>query len=269
VIGGKAKDRLTLPYFPGANMAAEKLAPPAAMTVPALLALASGKTCAGPHRCFYCGAACNIKWPAATYVKDSFTGRNGVVAPGSPWVCQGCVLCLRESCTIAMLAGKKRHEQKMRGYSWVVTSHGAKAATKADIRELRAICVSPPDPPWAIILSDSGQTHQLYRGRVNHSCSEVVTLTLEAEAITYRTDQLVAALAVAGRICAACGKPSLSEPITGNRAIAVMERYAGGESLLATWSSLWSTGLGRLAAWLTPKKEVAQIEYQEDARQER
>lgn len=234
-----------------------------ALTVPGLVALAYGKPCAGPHRCFYCGAACGESWPANEYVKDSFTGRNGVVAPGSPWVCQGCVLCLRESCRIPMLGGAHREDQRMRGYSWVITSRSMKAATKADILALARLCLDPPAPPFAIVLSDSGQTHQLYRGRVNHD-SRPVTVTLEAEPIGYRPIALARALDVAGRICAATGKLALLEPIGSNRAIAVMERYRGGEHLLSEWSRLWSTGLGRLAAWLTPKKEICQNEYEEE-----
>lgn len=234
-------------------------------TVPALvaLAIAGRNACTGPHRCFYCGAPCVVGWPTSQYVKKSFTGHGGVAAPGSPWVCQGCVLCLRESCTIRLLDGTIRPDQRMRGYSWVVDRAGATAATKAHINRLREICVAPPEPPFAIILSDSGQTHQLYRGRVNHSPLPIVA-TLEAEPITYRPAGLLDALGIAGRICAAGGKPSLSAPIPRNRAIAVVERYRDGERLLIEWSHLWSTGLGRLAAWLTPKKEVCESAYREE-----
>ena len=151
----------------------------------------------------------------------------------------------------------------MRGYSWVITATTAKAATKADLVALRTICLSPPAPPFAIVLSDSGQTHQLYRGRVNHA-ADPITITLESEPIAYRHEQLVAALELAGRVCAVGGKRALSEPMSPNRAIAIIERYRGGERVADDWSHTWSTGLGRLAAWLTPKKEVCQHEFPQD-----
>ena len=238
------------------------------VTVPAMLAGAVGRRLIvhqGDARCFYCGSPCGTKLPASEHVKSSFTGRAGVAAPGSPWICEGCGLCLRESCTIPMLAGGKRVGQRMRGYSWVITATEIGAATKSDIAILRTACLSPPEPPFAIVLSDSGQTHQLYRGRVNH-VSLPVTVTLEAEPITYYPDRLREALNIAGHVAAACGKPSLSEPVSPNKAIAVIERFGTkAEPLIEEWSRTWSTGLGRLAAWLTPKKEACQHEYPEEA----
>jgi hypothetical protein len=228
------------------------------------MAMAHGLACEGPHRCFYCGAPCGEGHPAAAHVKGSFTGRPGVAAPGSPWVCPGCVLCLREGAEIELVDGGRRAGQRMRGYSWVVGAGRAVAATKAHLGALRGACLRPPPPPFAIVLSDSGQTHQLYRGVVNHA-SDPVVVTLEAERIDYRPADLARLLAVAARYCAAAGKPALSEPVSARGAIATIGRCRDGEAIVETWGRAWGTPIGRLCAWLTPNRESCAKEYPADA----
>lgn len=238
-------------------------------SVPHLVAIAHGLDCVGPHRCFYCAAPCREDHPAAIYVKDSFTGRNEVAAPGSPWVCPGCVLALREDAEIVMIDGVRRRVTKgcMRAFSWVVMADRAVAASKAHLDRLRALCLDPPPPPWAIVLSDSGQKHLLYRGVVNHDPGSPFVVTLEAERIAYRPDDLADLLAVAGRYCAATGKPALSEPIAARAGMAVLGRYPDlGESILDAWGRAWSTPIGRLAAWLCPAKDRCIEEYPSDAK---
>jgi hypothetical protein len=181
------------------------------------------------------------------------------------------VLCLRESAEITLIDGEIRRGQKVRGYSWVVTANSALAATKAHLEQLRALCLDPPEPPFAIVLTDSGQTHQLYRGTVNHS-REVVTVTLEAEPVTYRAgqrvfyrpDELAPRLDLCGRLIAATGKPALREPITQRFALAVMERYCDGEALLNLWTRVREQPLSRLAAWISPAKETCLNVYPSD-----
>lgn len=233
-------------------------------SVPHLFAVAHGQACEGPNRCYYCSAPCSTDHPAATYVKDSFTGRSGVAAPGSPWVCNGCVLALRESAEIMLVGGEKRSGQRVRGYSWIVMEPLPLAATKAHLATLREICLEPPWPPFAIVLSDSGQTHQLYRGVVNHA-REPVVVTLEGERIAYRPAELRSLLVTAGKVCAATGKPALLEPMSPSVAMRVLDRYRGGEPLVAVWDDAWVTPIGRLAAWLCPPRDDCQKEYPADA----
>jgi hypothetical protein len=232
-------------------------------SVPHLFAVATGADCTGPHRCFYCGAPCKDKHPASTYVKSSFTGRAGVVAPGSPWVCRGCVLCLRESTELTLVDGEKRDGQRVRGYTWLLTRSRAVAMTKTHTAAIRNLCLSPPRPPYALVITDSGQTHQLYRGRVNHA-SDPVTVSLEAEPITYHPAALAELLPVAARVAAATGKPCLSQPLTPTSGMRVLERYRDGEAIVDQWTRHGSTGIGRLAAWLTPRKEDSANEYPSD-----
>lgn len=234
-------------------------------SVPALYALAHGERCDGPLRCYYCGAPCDGTFPAGAYVKDSFTGRSEVANPGSPAVCRGCVLCLRESAEVPLIDGTRRAVTKaaVRSWSWVVTSSSAVAASKAHLDALRAACLDPPAPPFAIVLSDSGQKHLLYRGAVNR-VGDPVTVTLETLRVTCRRAELHSRLALCGRLVAATGKPALSEPPDARLGMAVVGRYRDGEALIEEWERAWQEPLSRLAAWLSPPKEVCEREHGED-----
>lgn len=229
-------------------------------SVPELLAISSGSSCQGAGFCYFCGASCEETYTANEYVKSSFTGRDGVAVPGSPWVCHGCVLCLREDCTVQFPDHSTRDGQRMRSYSWVITKHGHLAASKAHLSFLRDVCLHPPDPPFAICLSDSGQKQLLYRAVVCHE-RDPVAVTLEGELIRYRTEDLRARLVLCGQIAAAAGKPSLSGPINIRFAVAVLARYVDGEDLVDQWASAYGQPLTRLATWLTPNKETCSLEY--------
>lgn len=171
------------------------------VSVPHLFALASGLDCSGPERCLFCAAPCGRDHPSGDYLRDSFTGRDSLPCPGSEWVCPGCVLCLREDCTVAFLDGTSRRVPKgaMRCWSWLVTRTKALAGSKAHLDQWRDVCLSPPEPPFALVLSDSGQKHLLYRGRVCHS-REHVTVTLEGEPISYEPEALAQRLGLRGRL---------------------------------------------------------------------
>lgn len=235
-------------------------------TVPHLLAIAHGKECLGDHPCFYCGAPCDGSNPVADYVKSSFTALAGVAAPGSPGVCDGCVLALRESATITMIDGRAHNAAKiaMRAYSWIITADSAVAASKAHMDQLRAACLDPPEPPYAIVLSDSGQTHQIYRGVVARS-KDVAVVTLECERAIYSSRDLVPILELSGKLAACVGKPGLkSARWPASLADRIYSRYRDADALIDEWLRVQNTPLGRLAAWLTPKMEDCQREHPGD-----
>ncbi|MGE4195965.1 MAG: hypothetical protein AB7G11_02420 [Phycisphaerales bacterium] len=238
--------------------------------MPELYARVHGVACLGSQRCYYCGAACGSgdDGPVSTFVKDSFTGRSEVVSPGSDRVCAGCLLCLRETASVPLIDGTVRQLAKcaMRSWSWLITAERAVAASKAHLRELRSACLDgiAADGPWAIVLSDSGQKHLLYRGVVNHGVNPPWTVTLEGERIGYHPDALRSRISLCGRLIAATGKPALREPVGVNFAIDVIERYRDGESLIEEWSRVRREPLSRLAAWLSAKKENAQHEHPAD-----
>jgi CRISPR type IV-associated protein Csf1 len=238
---------------------------PSVISVPHLFAAAHGIVCAGDLRCFFCGAPCDGSRPSSQYVLDSFTGRNGVPCPGSPAVCEGCVLCLREDAVVPYHDGEHRHVTKAatRMHSWVITEGRAVAATKAHMAWLRSVCLAPPPPPYAIVLTDSGQKHLLYRGVVCRSV-DVASVTLEELRIDYRPHELVDRLELCKRLVAATGKPALAEPPAIRMLQSVTEYHPDGEVFADTWRAVWCEPLSRLAAWLSPAKEEAQREYPGD-----
>lgn len=232
------------------------------LTVPALFAYAHNHPPrTGDFLCYYCGAACTDANPASEYVKSSFTGRDGVRAPGSQYVCDGCVLCLQEKATITTHDGKMRTGQKVRGYSWVLTLDKAQACTKADLAFLRETCLNPPEPPFCILLNDAGQKQLLYRSPVCYS-RNTITVQLETETITYPVIALICRLELCKRIAAATGKMALKDEPDHSLAIRLHDHVGDDfEVILNEWASVWQEPLSRVAAWLCPPKEECLIEY--------
>lgn len=221
------------------------------MTTPQLFALATGQPIQpGPHRCFYCLASCDAAHRADELVKDSFTGRDTV--GGGEYVCGGCVAAMAEKAMIT-IDGEQRSGQKVRGYSWIITRDGARACTKAHRELLLATCISPPEPPFVICIADSGQKHLLYRCPINIS-RESVRVCLEGDAIRFRPAELAARQRLCRQVCAAIGKPMLSETLTINDQVRVAE-YFGDTIVLDEWLAVQRDPLSKLAAWLCPRKE--------------
>lgn len=98
----------------------------------------------------------------------------------------GSLLALEESGLATYHTGEQYHFRVAfrRMCSWVITKTEAIAATKGHIDYLRGVCLSPPEPPYTISIAVSGQKHVLYRAAVCYS-RDVITVTLEGEAITY------------------------------------------------------------------------------------
>lgn len=211
----------------------------------------------GDEQCFYCGGQCDQQYAASKVVKSSFTGLDSVTL--SDWVCRGCVESMNEKETIRLACGEVRAGQKVRCYSWIITEFERVACTKSHREYLLAACLSPPDPPWCISITDSGQKQLLYRGVVNHG-SPLVTVTLEGEPITYKVEQLAERLELCKRVCAATGKPAMKEVMAPQSQMRIIEHYDD-ESILAAWLDCQSEPLTRLAAWLCPPKEDCLRDY--------
>lgn len=231
-------------------------------SLPSLLAVASGRPCSGPHRCVFCAAPASEPYT----LPDSFTTRDTLRCPGSGYICSGCVLALEEVGTATYHDGERYEWTKAyrRMCSHVITADPRRVvmATKAHGDYLRGVCLSPPDPPFAVSLAVSGQKHVLYRGVVCWSRSDAA-VTLEGERVDYRPDELADRLALCGRLCAATGKPALDETPGVSLWIRVCERYgaAAGESMCEEWDRVRQEPISRLASFLTPRKDVCDHEY--------
>lgn len=227
------------------------------MTAPQLLSLAYGKVTGGHFRCYYCGAECDESVPAAGHIKESFTGHAEVFAGRTAnmrqrWhVCPGCVLAMQSDC----VRPDYPKPQRWWTFSHVITKLTDRWLTKANLAELREICLRPPEPPSVIVLADSGQKHQIYFAPVNHG-GDVVSVILETEVISYRPAELLPRLDLCARVAVAAGKPALSEPASISLGIALSGHWSDWEAILESWNAAHGQPLTRLAAWLTPGKET-------------
>jgi len=226
-----------------------------------LFAIARGvELCRGQNICFYCGAECGQTFPAADYVKKTCTIRQYVVAPGSDYVCAGCAESKQEKTTIPVYDEvNPREKTKIRLFSWVITEDKAIAATKAHAAWLQSVCIDPPEPPYAIALSESGQRHVVYWTSINRR-RDVVTLNLELDKITYKVDELRKAVQITEMLIAASGKTRLQDAPSTALAMQIYN-YWGELSLHEQWMQMFGKPLSRLAVFLSRKKEVCKNEY--------
>lgn len=186
-------------------------------TAPALLARASGRSCAGARRCAYCGAAASD--PHAP--PDSFTALDQLAAPRSGYRCAGCALAMTAT------AGQSP-DGKPWMWAWVITGEKAERhalcpmlggeRVKAGRAAMRNACADPPGPPYVILLNESGRTHTLYRAAV-HRGGAGATLTHDGRVLRYDPTELVARLALCARLAAAFGPKVIRDcsPISPGR----------------------------------------------------
>jgi hypothetical protein len=220
----------------------------------------------GDHHCHFCGTDCDETYLSADYVKDTFTNRDIVKYPGSKFVCRGCIESLGwGEDEMLMLDGSVKKRENARGmaprmYSWVLTRDSRIAFTKAHISLIRDIlCEHVPEPPFSIIIADSGQKQLIFRAPVAVS-REVFSVMLEDEVIEVTPALLRERIALVTPIVAATGKPALLEEFSIGTFIAY-EKYHGNIDALETWQKIQHEPLSRLAAWLSKSKEDAQYEY--------
>lgn len=164
-----------------------------------------------------------------------------------------------------MLNGTIKQRENARGmaprmYSWVLTREKRVAFTKAHVALARKILTTKiPEPPFAIIISDSGQKQLIFRAPVALS-QNVFPVMLEDEVVEVIPELLLERLALSTPIVAATGKPALVEKIELSAYIAY-EKYHGNTDALEAWVTVQQEPLSRLAAWLAMNKEEAQNVY--------
>lgn len=138
--------------------------------------------------------------------------------------------------------------QKTRNYSWLIESGKQTPYTKAHKEELTALLLSPPDPPWALALADSGQKHLLHRTPLNMNADGPYAVQLETETIEYTPQSLADRMQLAKQIVAAVGHKNAAE-ISAGMAI------AAGWELTEQWEQVLSEPLTKLALFLTPSQK--------------
>lgn len=214
----------------------------------------------GEHTCFYDSEPCDESLAAKEFVKGSFTGWAGVANPSSGFVCAGCVATMNELADITV-GGEARDGQKVRNYSWVITTVSAEAFTKAHIAEIRGYCLNPPKPPYVIVIADSGQKQLLYRAPVCVDVNSPVVM-LEDEPVSYSIPALRQMLELCGKLIAATGKPPLKEPLNVSTTRFILECWPDeGEELINRWQRVSASPLARLALWLSDSKESQRRTY--------
>jgi len=143
-----------------------------------------------------------------------------------------------------------------RMYSWFLTKEKQLAFTKAHVHLIRDILLNPPEPPFSVIISDSGQKNLIFRAPVAVDRFHFPVL-LEDERIEVPVSALHDFVFTASRISSKMGKPVLSE--RGDYSINhfIMARKAGVGEELRIWEVVKSLPLARLAAWIAPPKDKA------------
>lgn len=204
----------------------------------------------GPHRCFYCGSACDEQRAAKQWVKKTFTDWPNVATPDSDFVCVGCTLAADER----WFRPGAEKLAKRRNFSWLLTETAALPLTKRELPQIRAVCLNPPSPPWALTIADSGQKQLLYRTPVNLS-TERVTVQLETERVTFTPSELQSRMELAARLVPGIGKSRLCDDYwpTGVM-LALAEIEPDAERLVEAWIRVRGEPLSRLAAFLVPSK---------------
>lgn len=219
-------------------------------TLSELFAIAHNLPIGGPHKCFFCGCACGDAETAATWVKATCTVRQYAKAPQSQYVCRGCAASMNEKATVHVFGEEApRDGKRVRNFSWVVTPDGATPYTKSHIAELQRICINPPEPPFGIVLADSGQKHLIWMGLANHD-RQHVELMLEDEQVSYVPAALAPRIVLAEHIAAAAGKPCLAEQPSFAMWRECVSVY-GDAQLADEWAAVWAQPLSRLAAFLS------------------
>lgn len=90
--------------------------------------------------CWLCGCETEAGFPKKQIIKPTFTDHDIVKAPRSEIVCEHCAWALSR--------------RELRNYSILATRDGFFHPSKAQIRE---VLLNPPEPPFVLCLSKSGQ----------------------------------------------------------------------------------------------------------------
>ncbi len=196
--------------------------------------------CEGNVPCFYCGQPADVPLKLSSSYVDWWV----IAQPESNVICRGCEWMLNEKREIV---GKDKL-QKTRNYSWFVEADKQTPYTKANKSEIAAVLLSPPSPPWAFAIAESGQKHLLFRTPVNVERTPPFAVQLETETIVYTPDELRDRMALARQVVAKVGHKGAAQ-ITAGFAI------AAGVELTEQWERVIGEPLTQLALFVTPSQK--------------
>lgn len=214
----------------------------------------------GDHRCYFCGLDCDESHRTKDHVGPSFTNRADVFYPSSGYVCGCCVASTQGLSETTDISGETRTGRAgaPRMYSWVLTEKGNTAFNKKHLEFARQTVINPPDPPFSIILADSGQKQLIFRAPVNFDRNFFCVL-LEDQRIEVEPEKIKIALEKALLVSAACGKKALSDPDKIGTYISCCD-FWGDEQHLENWIEIHNTPAGKLAAWLCKGRDDARLD---------
>lgn len=210
-------------------------------------------------KCFYCGNDCNQDNLIKNYLKPTFTNYDIVKCPNSEYICKECIWAFATNTEdIYLIDGEIKKNSTPRLFSWIITDKKI-AATKKHIKQLRDIILNPPDPPFKIIISDSGQKHLLFRAIWAQSQNNY-PIQFEEEKIIVNISELKKRLIIADKLSAAIGKIAIKNPDKISYAIIINKYY---DNLIdyENWLNIYNELLSHLAAWLAKNKQEAGYEY--------
>ena len=211
-------------------------------------------------KCFCCGNECNRNNLIKDYIKPTFTNYDIIKNPDSDYICNECIWAFATNTeTIELIDGEIRKDNTPRLYSWIITKDRKIAATKRHIKELREIILNPPNTPFKIILSDSGQKHLLFRA-IWAQTQDNYPIQFEEELIVVNIIELQRRLIITDRLSAAIGKVAIKDCERMSYAITV-NNYYDDLTDYENWLNIYKEPLSRLAAWLAKNKEDAGNEY--------
>lgn len=211
-------------------------------------------------KCFCCGNKCDSTYKVKDYIKSTFTNYEIVKSPDSNFICSECVWSLEtNTATIKMIDGEIRSNSTVRLYSWIILENKKIAATKKHINKLREIILNPPEPPFKIVLSESGQKHLLFRSSWALTRNNF-PVQLEEETIIVNIEELKKRLIITDKLSAAIGKIAINNPEKISYAITI-NNYYGDLTDYEYWLNIYREPLSRLAAWLSKNKKEAGYEY--------
>lgn len=126
--------------------------------------------------CWLCGGATDgVGWPQKTAFAPTFTNFNLAVVPSSQSVCQACVAMAQNETWNLYLAAhpelglKSGKRMGWRYYSHLFTPNSHESPSRERWREL---LLDPPEPPFIMCMSESGQKQLIFRCQIAHSRDE-------------------------------------------------------------------------------------------------